>query len=534
VASSPLSPDDRRGVLAAALIVFASFAVYATVRAPIPAVNEPHYLCKARHFWDPSWCARDFFLESSNAHYVFYATWGLLAAVCDFPLAAWIGRVLGWALLAFGWTALARQIASDRRVALWSAWMFLGLQAIGSFSGEWVVGGIEAKVVSYACVLLSLAALFRGQTLLASAWAGIATSFHPVIGIWNLAALLLGGATGIVTGDLESTIRVRRASPLKRGLLLMAIFAACALPGILPAVSVLRDADPKLSHVADEIQVYVRLSHHLDPSRFPLSAYLGYAALAVGWCIAQRGLPTKIRRMANAYVVAALVILVGGLVVGWWPRWPEIAEKGLVAAEKQIPHQNYAGLMKFYPFRLADAMLPILGSLAVAAGLNRAMTGRTRGAIAWSAAALIFAGSLLSPAIDRNPSRMTPEKLAAWIETCEWARESTAADALFVTPVEGWAFKWYAQRAEYLNYKDCPQDAKGIVEWQRRRWAQYRWQERHRNPGTNRYSANALPALAKLTSANYLIVTAPVTAAAEPIYRNAYFAVYRLDDGAKR
>jgi hypothetical protein len=124
---------------------------------------------------------------------------------------------------------------------------------------------------------------------------------------------------------------------------------------------------------------------------------------------------------------------------------------------------------------------------------------------------------------------MPAEKLAAWLETCDWARKSTAADALFVTPAESWAFKWYAQRAEFLSYKDCPQDAPGIMEWHRRQWVRYRWQERHRKPGTDRYSADALPALAKLTAANYVILNAPAFVAGEPVYQNEFFVVYRLD-----
>ena len=33
-----------------------------------PDVGESHYLVKAKHYWQPAWCAGDLFLESRDAH----------------------------------------------------------------------------------------------------------------------------------------------------------------------------------------------------------------------------------------------------------------------------------------------------------------------------------------------------------------------------------------------------------------------------------------------------------------------------------
>ena len=65
-----------RRLLPATGLVFLSFFIFSAVRAPVPAVNEPHYLSKAKHYWNPNWCRGDFFLESSNTHLVFYQTFG--------------------------------------------------------------------------------------------------------------------------------------------------------------------------------------------------------------------------------------------------------------------------------------------------------------------------------------------------------------------------------------------------------------------------------------------------------------------------
>src|SRR6185369_2065665 len=91
-------------------LVFVSFAAFATIRSPIPGVNEPHYLCKAKHLWQPDWCGRDLFLQSSNAHFVFLAIAGGVAQTLSLAATAWAGRIAAWALLAWGWTRLVSRV----------------------------------------------------------------------------------------------------------------------------------------------------------------------------------------------------------------------------------------------------------------------------------------------------------------------------------------------------------------------------------------------------------------------------------------
>ncbi|MFM8583088.1 MAG: hypothetical protein ACKOFW_16535, partial [Planctomycetaceae bacterium] len=85
------------------LLLLAGFA-----RSAVPGVNEPHYWTKARHFWQPDWLERDLFLTSANAHAGFYATVGWLAAWLSLPAAVWVARLWAAAVLAWGFTTLAR------------------------------------------------------------------------------------------------------------------------------------------------------------------------------------------------------------------------------------------------------------------------------------------------------------------------------------------------------------------------------------------------------------------------------------------
>ena len=51
-------------------LIFLLFALYGAYA--VPDTNEAHYLGKAAHFWNPNYVQNDFFLNSPDAHGVFY------------------------------------------------------------------------------------------------------------------------------------------------------------------------------------------------------------------------------------------------------------------------------------------------------------------------------------------------------------------------------------------------------------------------------------------------------------------------------
>ena len=91
-------------VLLSALIEIALiFAVFAIQGAwPVPDVNEPYYLGKAIHYWNPDWLRGDFFMESADTHKVFYFTFGWLSLWLAPVALCWTGRILTWLLLGLG------------------------------------------------------------------------------------------------------------------------------------------------------------------------------------------------------------------------------------------------------------------------------------------------------------------------------------------------------------------------------------------------------------------------------------------------
>lgn len=217
--------------------VFLSFTIDSFARYPVPGPNESHYLCKAKHYWNPDWCRGDLFLSSSNASLVFFQTFGWLTRWCSLETTAIVGRLVGLFILAAGWTALVGVLVPGRWQALWAAWIFLALSALGNLSGEWLVGGIEAKVVAYGLLFGALAAWIDGQAkgsqrrfLLASVLAGLAISFHPVVGIWGVASAVFAS---LVRGILR---RRETARPVVRWSwygVSAAILVVLAIPGVM-------------------------------------------------------------------------------------------------------------------------------------------------------------------------------------------------------------------------------------------------------------------------------------------------------------
>jgi hypothetical protein len=61
----------------------------------------------------------------------------------------------------------------------------------------------------------------------------------------------------------------------------------------------------------------------------------------------------------------------------------------------------------------------------------------------------------------------TRQRFAEWKNLCRWIRDNTSKEAKFITPRNQQTFKWYAERAEVVTWKDIPQDASGLVEWRR-------------------------------------------------------------------
>ena len=424
-----------------------------------PEVNEPQYLGKAKHFWNPQWCPNDHFLSSADAHGAFFWTFGWVTQFCSLETTAWIGRFVGWTLLAIGWQRMVSAITSRFGMALLSAGIWVSLIDRCQMSGEWVIGGIEAKVFAYFFVLLACRSLLFahwGRTFL---WLGCASAFHVLVGGWSV---LAAGMALLFEGKSHRPSFRNLAAGLVSGGLV-----ACV--GLVPAVWLSMGVSSDDAYYAARIYVFRRLQHHLVFRAFAWQFVVNHAVMLVLW------LTTATVLIRNSAAHSRLVKLVLGFVM--------LALVGIGIDLFTTNPFVTAKFLRFYWFRMTDVMVPLGVSLLFVYLVQTTFEAdddliRWRKQLAaWLTAISILAvltnatvtvwqrEKQLTPSSDWQGNITTPERLANWKSVCEWARTRTAPDARVFSLPGHQTFKWYASRSEVVNWKDIPQDAKGILEW---------------------------------------------------------------------
>jgi hypothetical protein len=506
------------------LLVFA--VLFAHAAWTVPEINEAHYVLKAKHFWEPQSLDRDLFLSSRNSHVAFFAVFGWLPHLMSLEAAAWCGRVAAWLLVAWGWRRLSWAVAPRLGLAALSAAAALALNRYGHMAGEWYVGGIEAKSIAYGFVFAGLADVLlarwnRGLILL-----GTATAFHVLVGGWALVAV------GMVW-----LLEAGRRPPLRSLALGLAIAAPLSAAGVIPGLLLNRGTAPEIVAEAERIYVRLRIAHHLDPEY--LVPRLGWHLAAVygAWLLLYIAIPADDRRRRLRHFAAgAFFILVGGLVIG-----------SCLPAEMTLR----ASLLKFYWFRLADVAGPIALALETAALAAAAPTytassshissttapgSSVRLRLVSAVAALVLVGAggwhlgettyvRAHTAMARGENLFDASNLGSWRDACNWIRTNTRPDALVLAPRSFHTFKWYADRAEFANWKDVPQDARSLVEWKRRLDRLYPEGSSH---WVNFLPADLLREVCREYRVDYVVAYVEPPLELPMIYRNNEFAVYEV------
>ncbi len=421
--------------------------------------------------------------------------------------------------MAAGWYRLSTAIVAVPLYSVLSAALFVALNDRCQLAGEWVVGGIEAKEFAYALIFFAFASLLRGRWTWAWLLLGASAAFHVLVGGWAIVA----------AGFLWLRCGSDRPRVLPTLLALAAAFVLC-LPGLLPALWLTTHAAPETVATANAIYVYERLGHHLVFTSFPGWDMASFASLAGLWgllCwIGPNGLAW---RRLNLLIVGSLLIAAIGIVISFAAKiQPELAAK----------------LLRFYWFRLADAMLPLGTALAATGFIAAARARRAPGSAAWLLLAIVVAGAHLGNVLYMRftyPAPRTDWALedavddpVAWWSICDWVVDNTPADAVFITPRMASTFRWYTGRAEVASWKDMPQDAAGLVAWRQRMEDLY-WRPAHADQPAkwrrNFFSdeAKLLEELGRRYGADYVITAADPPLPLEKVSpAGERYAVYRL------
>ncbi len=379
---------------------------------PVPDVNEPVYLGKAKHYWNPDWCPHDLYYNSPDAHNVFFWTTGWLTLFMSLIAYAWTGRILTWLVMAIAWRRLGFAVIGKPWYAIPAAALFVFLQENCSMAGEWVIGGFEPKVIAYTLVFFALERLARNDWNKALLLLGAATSFHVLVGGWSLVAVAFAW--------VWAPNRPRIRGLLRPGLIAILL----AAPGLWLALRLNWGVESAIIEQANQIYVFQRLPHHLVPERFPEARVFAQMALLVVCLLFGLVCTRSAAHKIIGFVLAASVIAVAGV--------------ALSAAAGNDPVQ-YAKWMRYYWFRLADVALPLGTALLVTTLLaNSAWTTISRTILAGLLILLGIENGVESRRVlgapNRSELRMTPQRQRDWKTVCEWIGDTTSGDSLFVYP----------------------------------------------------------------------------------------------------
>jgi hypothetical protein len=533
---TPVHPplEDRSSLRWLAIEVLWLFLLlYLYAGSPPPDAGESHYLVKAKHYWNPAWCPGDLFLESHDAHFTYYWTFGWLTRFFPLETCAWIGRAITWLLLAWSWRRLSFAIVPRPLWSILSAALLLLLARNFNWAREQAIGGFEAKTIAYGFVFLALEAVVRTRWRAAFLWAGAAGAFHVLVGGWTVVALVMAWALSGAGRPSTWTLL-----PALVGSLFL------ALPGIVPTLNLMRGIEPDVAREAARIYVFDRLPHHLVFHTFGLWYYVRHALLFLVWIILAWKLRTHdpSRRLSLVLIGAATIALFGILIdlVGLM----NMRLEGRSLLEYQL---RVAPRLRLYWFRLEDALLPAATALAFIAWLSRLQATQPVRANWLLIASIVAAGLNMAdlcywrsqvrvpdsviqqrPTLDSRPrwwldeprpiSRMfrplpgsdrlltAHEWLAHWQAACRWIAENTPADARFLTPRRQQTFVWYAGRAQVASWKDIPQDARSIAMWKRALDDLYPSEEDHWHEDLAAFSDAQLVALARKYRCQYIVI----------------------------
>ena len=509
--STKLSQNARWWLWLETILILVVICLQAAT--PVPAANEAHYLTKAKRFWQENWAISDYFLGSADAHFAFYALFGWLTQLFSLATSAWIVRMIGWTFLAYCWMRMSRSVVQVPLLSVLSSALFMATQRRFSMSLEWVVYGAEAKVFAYGFLFLAIASLMNRRWGWAWIYFGLAILWHPVVGGW-----------GLVVGVGFAWIDSRGLTPFRQHWQALALGLLIAAGGVLPAALLNVGIDREIVHEAAKTHVYERLPHHLYPPGFLDGKVVGHLPLLGAWLFL--GLLSCMNRDGRRF---QLYVLGSGL----------ITVLGLLIYQFNVDHSTLqASLLRFYWYRLFDVMVAIGMGMGVIVIANFSPTRFWRGV--WSTPFVIL---MFVHFVDRweDITRPAPiqfklggksrEELRAsfadWLEMCQWIRENTPPDALFLTPTKTQTFLWYAHRGEVASWKNVPQDAKAIVEW-RNRMLKLHGTMRSWELGKNlkRLSAEELRQLAKEFEIDYLVYYAEHSFDLPVVHRNEHFVLY--------
>jgi hypothetical protein len=413
--------------------------------------NHTVYLLDALRRVEPGLLQNDWFTtQTLQYHAVFgWVTRELfrLGAVAPAFMIGYLGLVV---LMHVAWWRLVRLLGGGTGTFVLSVLTYQ-VSAAGTALGNYQILQDSAFLPSnIAAVAMLWMLTFRldGRNLAAGLCLGLAGLFHLN---YALVAVPLWGL--LVAGEM---IR-RRAARVDRTLVLATIAAlGPSLVNIALAWRVTSQQTGRMP-LAEFVDLYVRLRHphHYDPSSWPAWLWVSFLLpmpLAVAAWRGARADPALRKTWDEA---ARIFLIFCGLIV------IALAGAGAVYVSETLVQAS------LYRFSVFPKLLGCIG----AAFLVERVARRWKIERAVTACAACAGLVLMCACAERGPYlgmfRLVHDD-PPYDAVCDWARQNTPADAVFLVPPQEEDFRLRARRAIVINFKGVPQLSGEFPEWRDR------------------------------------------------------------------
>ncbi len=444
------------------MLITLCLALFWLFDGPLRA-NETQRIAVVKQFVDSTWIPNDWFL---NAPAIYQLPFTLVAspfvAFLDMGIATILIRLILYAWFASGVVALARRlgiglVALIPAVALAAAYGTRNLAAM-----EWMVGYAEGKVVAYGAILWAFSFLIGRRYRAAAALLGLAMTFHVLVGLYAALTSLL-----FLLADPR-----RRSSFIKSLPTIIPIFMITGGFGIFTVVNNLMTRG--VSDPFTNLIYIARNAHHVWPPAWSNHKHLDLPAWVDGFAWVVKAIMS-----VSFLVLVALKCRVR--------RFREFARLALCsAAFFALGIFLYAvgpiGLLKYYPFRFPDALLPFASFLLFFGVWERTVNSQNLyRPIPWIkttlriglviAVGLTFVAATYKFSSDLQVKRragvpwafvgLTAEEMKA----TQWIRNNTPTDALFLSDPYFDTFYVTAERGLLVTWKNVGSNEIFVREW---------------------------------------------------------------------
>ncbi len=415
----------------------------------VMAFSESQTLVYAKQFAFPDYIPNDWYLSQPQLVRIPYQLVAL-PIISFLPLyhATVVLRLIGYAAVAGGLGAICHRLKM-RATTAWIAFGFFLMISQSSMPGrEWIVLRTESKVFGYALILFAVHALMRRRLWEVGLAAGLATTMHILVGFWASVAL------GLV-------VLVERVGSWRERLIATGAWAAAgsfALYAVfdrITAPKAMLDVDPTDIWVNFRNPHYTLLSHWGFDEPWTVAVFLSFAAILIGarWTAGN----SDGQKLAASFGLATLVPLGATILAAYTPLGEKVA---------------------FYlPFRVADTMVPLFGSILAGHLLYRFALKEQAAKWVTGVGLILLAGASIDDLqVGLEHRREAPlgamsgsySKARSLHELCAFVRERTPPGTLLVTAPDEDLINYACERPVIVTFRNVPSSGEGIAEWYRR------------------------------------------------------------------